>query len=726
MRFKSLLNRLAMCLVCVAGLPIVAVTILAIALTVYPYTDFGKSRISQLLALDECTRSIEVHDSAGWVGTVPTSLYRRPSHCQQYHVTTYVSDPPEAWWGLLRALENPRIGQWWKFSIRGWDLLSLAKVFLDGIWHGQPDRGASTLSMLMVRSLLELSPSSNETRPEKLRRKFTELRDAPLLYAELGGPNSSDFQRFAARQLPCSQGTSSSKIGTLYGIEQCARVLFSVSAAQTSLAQQAILAASVKKHVLIAPDNDKHGRQVALKRWRGIVNRALLALDRWGSQDDPAVEAAKAKVRQMKMPTPMFPPNFSHLLPEDSAERVATIANPMRRATHLLTGELIQALAQIKDLFGEVPSNLVGIELTLDALRNSAFKHRWEAILQAEREKHPHRYLLPLPPSSDTKLPTADVTSSVVNSKGHVVKHYSSGHDSIWGGPVAKRRNGRYVPQEENRTTGSLSKIIVALLFASKRYRTTDLLCDRFFFGLSNPDGSLGTKDCGSSSSRISVIEAFAKSRNLPIAWGLEHVQDHEIAEAVTRSGLRLQKNTPARTALAFGMLTATPRSLLRLMTAVNRGARHESARAVLPTLLKSISLLQEDGTIQRFSFDTLRNDRPIDISTPFFSKPGAPRFVAQVLSAPSQAGGTLAALDEIIEDLGGHHLLVKTGTTILKHNHQTKIRDQLVLGSFRDHTGELLSFHMLLGSPHPQHAFSDRGGMPRSGKLRLIKAMLE
>ena len=732
MRFKRFLNRLAVCLVSAVALPIIAVAAIGIMLTVYPYVA-GETRISELLALDECTRSIEVHDANGWIGTVPTSLYPRPSHCQQYkdsgwgdHVTAYVSDPPDAWWEMLVALENERLGSWYKLAIRGLDLLSLAKVFLDGIWHGQPDRGASTIHMQIVRSLLALSPRSTETLREKLRRKFTELRDSPLLYAALGGANSLELRRWAARHLPCAQGTSSSKIGSIYGIGNCSQILFSKPYTAISVPEQAVLAASVKTHVLIAPSNDEHGRQIAHKRWKRIVKRALLALDRWGSQDDPALEAAKATVRAMKMPTPMLAHDFSQLLPKDPAERVATIANPMRRAANFLTGDLIQALGEIKDLYGEVPSNLVGLELTVNGLRNSAFKHRVEEKLKTEQEKHPDRFLLPLPPSSHKTLPTADVTLSLVNSAGHVVRHYSSGHDSIWSGPHAKRLNGRYLPQAENRTIGSLSKTVAALLLAS-RFRPSDLLCDRFFRGLTNHDGSIGYTDCQSSSSQISVVEAFAKSRNLPIAMGLERFQDDAIASAVTRSGLMLQKNTPPRTAVAFGMVTATPRSLIRLMTAVNRGARHEPARAVLPTLIKTISLLQEDGSIQEFSFDTVRDHGQIDIS-PFFLKQRAPQFIARVLAAPSQAqaGGTLGGLDQIVRDLGGHQLLVKTGTTIVKHGRDTKIRDQLVLGSFRDHTGELMSFHLLIGSPHPKHAFSDRGGLPKSGKLLLIKALLE
>ena len=720
-RFRLFLRRLVVCLVCAGALPILAVAFIAIVLIVYPLLA-DDTLISELVALSECTQSIEVRDPNGWIGAIPRS-FPEDNPCPgavksgwRSHSATSVLRPPTGWWSMYLAEENPRLPSWWKLSIQGLDLLSLCKVILlDGLIRGKTDRGASSIPMQIVRSLRGLSAGPKQPRRAKLRRKLIELRDAPLLYKRLGGAQSIELRRWAAQHLPLIRGSRGSKLGgSIYGIADASQILFSKTYAELTLAEQAILVASAKKPLVIAPEDDKSGQCQAQQNWEKVVDRSLRMLDR--RPDHPAFRAAKTKIMDMNIPTPTVPEGARHLLPNDSAKRLAYRALPQKRAEFLAKGELIQSFGELLDVYGEIPKNLASIQLTLDAVSNRRFKQQVEDILDLEEQRVPRS--LEFPPASKKKAHTADVTLSLVrDSTGQVVRHYSSGNnDRIWSGPNAKRRQRRYRPEFEDRAVGSLAKIALAPLMAT-RFDSHHLLCQKYLAGLKNHDGTRGFRECSSLGALISVSRAYADSNNLAIAWGIDHFSEEQISAAVAAAGLNMPKQVKPYVAVAFGHLPGSVRSQLRMVAALSSGARNERAQAVLPTMIQSIGLL-ENGNIKNVSFDKVRDRDHIDLS-PWFSSPHVADFVAEILEAPTKADGTLRGMHDTLTNLGLQRIASKSGTTT---NNAGLLRDQYVLGSYLD-SGDQYSFHLLIGSPNPNQPLIR--GIPRTLKIRLIEIMI-
>ena len=710
-------------------LGIASVAVVAAALAFYPHFA-GEARFAELVMIDNCAQSVAIYDTKGWLGNIPKSMRSRPGPCQEakeagwrVHSTSFVPDPPDEWWKMAINVEDGKHGS--LASINCVDVAALGAVVFNSL-RGRFDRGASTITMQLSRSLRGLAPSQTESLRGKLRRKLIELRDATVLCQRLGGANSPRLRRWVARNMPCAQGSKGSGLGgSIYGLQDCARILFGKSVGELTLAENAILVASIRRHVVFAPVNDEPGQSLSRTRWDEIRMRARSALDRTFGEDDLPALAAKVQIERMEMPVPALTPNLKAVLPADPAERIAVAANPEKRVAYFTRGEVTQAFGEVLDVYGEVPNNLIGIEFTLDAADNLEFKRNVEEVLECEEGERRDLLRLDLPPSSSSTSPTADVTVSLVNSAGNVVFHYSSGYDRVWSGPNAKRdRNGRYQPESEDRTIGSVAKMVAAPLLGT-RFRTSHSFCNQWLDGLTNPNGSVGYRSCASRRAWVSVPETFANSFNLPIAWALKGVARSDITAAVTAAGLGLpQATVPPRTALAFGMVTGSPRAQHRLVAALNRGARHEAPRAVLPTLIKSLIFREVDGGVKTVEFDTVRNRSQIDLSA-WFEKPNVGAFVAEVLAAPTRSGGTLDGLDNIVRRAGGSHLIAKSGTTVTPDG---RIRDQLVVGSFVDGSGasgEQMTFQLLIGAADPRTPLADRTGVSRHGKLQLIETLL-
>ena len=697
------------------------------ALTAYPHLAH-ESRLTVLETLDACTRSLAVHDVRGWLGRVPSSMLApladASGRCRaavekgwRAHSTGYVADPPADWWAMLVAAEDRRHGSW--TSINCVDLPALGAAALAGL-RGRRDRGGSTLAMQLARSLRGMAPDADERWRDRIRRKVIEVGDATVLCRALGGAHAPKLRQWVARHLPCIHGTASSRLGgSIYGLEDCGRILFGKNVAALDLAEQAIVVASFRRHVLLAPANDASGQRLARERWARIQGRALRALDLAFGRDAPAVAAARAKIGRMDLPTPMIAPALGALLPDEPAERVGIAANPERRVAFFVRGETTQALGEVLDLYSELPRNLIGIELTVDAADNAAFKRGVEETLDDIDRRQQVR--LDLPPASRPTAYTADVTLSLADGAGHVVRHYSAGNDRIWSGANAKRDAlGRYRPDREDRAIGSIAKMLAAPLIGA-RFHTTDAFCNHRLDGLRNPNGHRGFRSCTSSEAWVDAPPAFGKSLNLPIAWALRRVRQRHIEAIVADTGLRLPRDVAPRVAVAFGMVAGGTRAQHRLAAALNRGARLQPAWGVQPTLIRTLFFRDDHGGVRTVAFDDVRDRGRIDLSE-WFRNPAVGPFVADVLAAPARRGGTLAGLDRIVGTTGGARLIAKSGTTTTSGD---RIRDQIVAGSFVDHAGDQKTFHLLIGTPDPGKPLADRGGVSRRARLRLVEALL-
>ena len=152
---------------------------------------------------------------------------------------------------------------------------------------------------------------------------------------------------------------------------------------------------------------------------------------------------------------------------------------------------------------------------------------------------------------------------------------------------------------------GSTAKLALAPLLAT-RFDTSDLLCQKYLAGRKNHDGNRGFRDCSAPGAQIPMYEAYMDSNNLLMAEAMKQFSIEQIFTAVAAAGLNMPKDDVApRVAVAFGHIPASVRSQLRMVAAISRGARHERPEAVLPTMIRSMSLLQKDGTIQTLSFES-------------------------------------------------------------------------------------------------------------------------
>ena len=696
-----------------------------VGITAYPY--LADSRLPELKLLDACSRAIAVYDAGGWIGNIPTSMMSGFSdtseRCRQSvldgwhaHQSGYVVHPPAAWWKMLVAIEDRRHGSF--SSINCVDLPALGVVagnVLLGRWH----RGGSSIAMQLSRSLRGRAPSADETIPDKARRKLTEIADATVLCRALGGAHGRELKRWVARHLPCMHGTAGSRLGgTIYGLEGCSWIAFGKAVGELDLAEQAVLVAAVRRHILVSAD-DPADRRRAADRWEQILERAVFAIDSVFGPDDPEAHSAKLKLVELKPWVPAMRPALQDLLPADSTESIAVAGNPARRVAYFAHGEVNQALGEILDLYGGIPDELVGMELTVDVADNAAVKRDIEAVLDGRAAARPLR--LDLPPPSGTADRMADVSMSLV-ADGRVLRLYSSGHDRVWSGANAKRdESGRYQPQREDRAIGSVAKIMAAVLLGT-RFTTTDGFCNRWLGGLRNAGGNRGFRSCAVSAAWVGARIAFARSLNLPVAWALRAVPEMDIRTLVADAGLQLSDPTVApHVSLAFGMVTGGVRQQSRLVAALHRGSRGRVPEAVLPTLIRSLHFRKEDGSIRSVDFDAVRDHARIDLSA-WFENPHAGAFVAEMLMAPAAAGGTLAGLDRIVRSAGGSKLIAKSGTTTTPHGH---IRDQLAVGGFLGDDGKEMTFHLLIGSSHPERPLADRVGVSRVDQLRLIETLL-
>ena len=699
-----------------------------IGLAAYPHLA-GGSRLTELRTLDACTRSVEVHDARGRLGRVPVSmltpLVEESGRCRaaeaagwRAHTAGHVAAPSNDWWRLLTAAEDRRHDAW--TSVNCVDLLALGAA----VWHAlraRPDRGGSTLAMQLSRSLRGLAPNRNERWRDRFRRKATEIGDAAVLCHALGGPGAPELRRWVARHLPCIHGTASSRLGgSIYGIDDCARIVFGKPAAALDLAEHAILVAAVRRHVLVAPADDAAGQRRARERWDRIRGRALRVLDAAFGPDAAATETVRAKIAGMAVPPPVVAPALRQLLPDNPVRRVGIAANPERRVAHFARGEMTQALGEVLDVYGEIPRDLIGIELTVDAADNARFKRAVEGVLADIDQRR--RLLLDLPPAAGSTAQTADVTLSLADGAGRVVRHYSAGHDRVWSGANAKRdTRRRYRADREDRHVGSIAKMLAAPLLGAE-FRTSDAFCNRWLDDLRNPDGNTGFRSCRPPRAWVQAPAVFARSLNLPIAWALRRVPAARIQAVVADAGLRPAAGMAPRVTLAFGAVAANPRAHHRLAAALNRGARRRPARAVQPTLIQTLFFHDEDGGVRSVRFDDIRDPGRIDLSA-WFLPPRVAAFVSRVLAAPARPGGTLAGLDRIVHAAGGSSLIAKSGTTTTADD---RIRDQLATGSFVDRSGQQHTFHLLIGAPDPARPLADPDyGVSRDARLRLIETLI-
>jgi membrane peptidoglycan carboxypeptidase len=205
------------------------------------------------------------------------------------------------------------------------------------------------------------------------------------------------------------------------------------------------------------------------------------------------------------------------------------------------------------------------------------------------------------------------------------------------------------------RATGSVAKVVAAVSLA-KAGSVTDTYCNLRIDGvLRNADGDTGRSSCAAPGGRVSARESFRKSLNLPVFYALQNTSDGRLRDLATRAGFKPYPDIAARTAISFGMVSASPGDMVRLMTVLGKATRGQDARAPSPRILAAVSWRDNRGRSPLPA-------RMLDLS-PYLDG-HATQFAGTMLSEPLQKGGTAHALSTCTDRMGWR--LAKTGTVAL------------------------------------------------------------
>jgi membrane peptidoglycan carboxypeptidase len=214
------------------------------------------------------------------------------------------------------------------------------------------------------------------------------------------------------------------------------------------------------------------------------------------------------------------------------------------------------------------------------------------------------------------------------------------------------------------RATGSVAKVIAALSLA-RSGSANDYYCNLRIDGvLRNADGDTGRSSCSGPGALISARDSFRKSMNLPIFYALNAAPEKELRQLSGRAGFEPYPQTAPRTALAFGLVSASPGDMVRLMTAISNGQRGGQARASAPRIIATLSW--RDGRTQ-----SRLPARALDLSS-YLAQDHASQFTETVLAAPLSQGGTASGLSACGERMGWQ--LAKTGTVALDGHVASKL----------------------------------------------------
>lgn len=667
--------------------------------------------VRQYLAFDRHSQAIEILDARErWLGIVPAAM--EPAIADVGSVANWpehralaVAAVPQAWLDVLIALEDRHTGSW--RSACGIDAGAIGRAAVLGL-IGHSGRGGSTLAMQLVRSMRHLAPGADGSTLARLKRKMLEIRHGAMLACALGGTRDPRFQRLLARHLPLVQGTPESRMGgVLYGLGMAAGVLFGKRIGELDLAEQAVLAAAVRRHVLLAPDDDADGIALRNNRWEEVKGRARLGLRLAYGNEGEGVSAALDRLAAMAAPRAVLADEIARVVEGGPAERFKLAANPEYRTAALLKGEVVTAQGELWNRFAaDYRGKVTGIRLSVDAADNLAFKRRVEDALAVTEAQLGERLNLPLLARSKAG-DVAQVVLIEADAAGRIRRHYLNSAEPAGLG-LGWRRNGQGEVElvASDRHTGSVAKAALAVLLGTQDTTAARYCNQRTADGrVHNWDGDAGVASCDAAGAWHTVGDVFGRSLNLPLLWRLKSVADADLIELARRAGLRPDRGAPPASALVLGMASASPVQLTAMMQAIGNGVTGRPAVAPQPRIVASYRVLESDGAMRSVAVPA---ESAVDLA-PYFAAGGAAGFVRHVLAAPLKSGGTLSA---VAAGHGGGLHLAKTGTTTVDGG----IRDKWVIG-VRETAGDVRSYALLIGTADPARPLGQR----ISGLVRLM-----
>lgn len=570
------------------------------------------------------------------------------------HKSLHVKEAPPAFWACLKYHEDRYLGTW--RNMFGIDLLGLMRMPYSTVRRTIAERrirfgaGGSTLSMQLVRSFLKQLPSSNETMFDKVTRKMREWWLAPILHNLLAkGDGDREFARWAANHLPIAQRVGGSGI---FGVELASRVIFDKSAADLSAAQQYVLAAAVNRPIEVLPHKNAARERRRLARWKRLVaSRAMTCANaEITSADTRAQVVAELRDLSQSAPRPRIDADVVIALESQPNAPTGRSVNPVRRANNLL-GALQYGLRQeLVERHGYAWRNHVGaVHLTFNALANQSFAQRLEDELQTllTSRTYQRRNAALSFDISDAGTQGKIVPRIVIaaaNERGELVRYYENYATAVYYGAqnAWDPDTGVYDAAAETMQIASAGKIIAAIALGNEGRDTPRTLYRDAC--VSRLGAESCQRSCAAPHAKVKHRRArtvFACSLSRPLIDRLTEFREDRLFKLVEDLGVGTRNlgTTPIETAIASGLVSASPRTLHQIQLAMldAMGTAQRTATAP-PRLIKSADVYDSSTT------EPARSATPV--ITPDTIGDGTGDFLKEVLTQPlCHPNGTLRGL---------------------------------------------------------------------------------
>lgn len=536
------------------------------------------------------------------------------------HKTIPLQEVPEYYWRCLVYHEDKNRGTW--DSPHGVSFTGTLAIPYRSIRKSAKElrprfaAGGSTLEMQLVRSIHKTYAHNSD----RVDAKLTAWTVAPVLRRALGGKHDSPrLKSWIGQHFALVQAAGGEQ--DVYGVEAAGRLVFGRTAAELDPAEQLVLSAMVKAPLRLR--QSKAQRQEALLKLIGTIEKPARALQCTSKnailssdglpvfKNREAAEHARARLLKLHLEDipvvdPDLKPYISSLLNSKAGPRL----DPQRVANSVVSygaqSEIVAAISDRLDLGWQVERNpwrgqVSELKLTLDIPKNLDLAVEVNSAVEAlELEASsrvppvllkgtlttPSRALRRFDSRSEAaqtvpflkeKKATVPLMAAVADEQGRIVRFINTGQDALYFGGAIQRRdigsfgNGRYIKENEFRPTGSIGKIVGAMLLAeSRRVSAETIVSNRCPDGIQDRCMNPVTFRGGVSKATFEKVMAESLNAGMINILATEITKDRirEIANDLDLNIPRAHERTHPATNLTLGNYTARPLALHTLMGA--------------------------------------------------------------------------------------------------------------------------------------------------------------
>ena len=653
------------------------------------------------------------------------------------HKSLHVRTAPQAFWSCLRYHEDRYLGTW--RNPFGIDVVGLFRIPYSSVQRSIAERrprfgaGGSTLAMQLVRTFLKQLPSAKETKVDKIKRKMREWWLAPIMHHMLRyEAGDGEFARWAANHLPIAQRVGGQGI---FGIELASRVIFDKPAASLSRAQQYVLAAAVNRPIEVLPHKSAARERTRLANWQRLVtDRAGVCAEATITPDaERGAVKAELAVLSTAVPQPKIDSGVVRALESRPDRLTGRSVNPVRRANNLLGVLQYGVRQELVERHGyDWRNKVAAVRLSFDALANQEFVRRIDKTLVTlvgsgtYRRKNP-QLSFDIARSADPGTIVPRVVIAAANDRGEIVRYYENHSTAVYYGSKAawNGETGRYDPAAETLQLASLGKIVAAVALGNQgRDRANTPYRDRC---ISTAGAESCRRSCASPHAKVRFRPArvvFACSLGRPLTARLTRLPDARLAGLVRALGMSTRNlgDTPIETAIANGLVAASPRTVHQLQRAVLERLDPKGTETIAPpTLVRRLDLHRPASA---------RDARkPAPLVKAATVKAPAALFFREVMTEPiCHPGGTLRGLagkwcSRTSGSIALH--IAKTGTRSFKlAGSQPDTMDLWISGQIHFTSGRKYTYVVYVGTGDPRKLMGRFSAGAQAGPL--LRVLLE